>query len=183
MAEQVDTTASHEGYGSGAYGAQFQQYYQDYQQPQPADYQQSQDYQQPQDYQDQKPSIQPLSASAQLAADLKSSECNIYINSLPKEINDEKLTKIFCTFGDIESARVMVDFNTRISRGYGFVKFKSPEAAKNAIQTMDGFKLSNNTLNVKFANESTGPMQTVSNNIQFLTTVKTVTIDLKQTSS
>lgn len=130
------------------------------------DYSQYQAYQQ-----DLSQSQSSLSQSGQLSElslsqeAKNAAECNIYINALPKEINDEKLTQIFCTFGDIESARVMVDFNTRISRGYGFVKFKTPEAAKNAIQTMDGFQLGTNTLNVKFANESVLPKQTPSNNI------------------
>lgn len=135
---------------------EYQQYFQDYQQQQQQ--QQSQDYQ-GQDYQSQAAGLSSPDA------DSKASECNIYINALPKEINDEKLTQIFCTFGDIESARVMVDFNTRISRGYGFVKFKTAESAKNAIQTMNGFQLGTNTLTVKYANESMTPKQTASNNI------------------
>lgn len=56
------------------------------------------------------------------------SSSNIYIHSLPPEINDDKLVQIFGKFGDIDSARVMVDFNTKESKGYGFVKYKNAEA-------------------------------------------------------
>ena len=65
------------------------------------------------------------SSSLKLAS---SSSCNLYVNSLPKEITDDKLVQIFGTFGDIESARVMVDLSTRISKGYGFVKFRTHDA-------------------------------------------------------
>jgi RNA recognition motif-containing protein len=102
---------------------------------------------------------------------IKPSTCNLYVNSLPKEITDDKLVQIFGTFGDIESARVMVDLSTRISKGYGFVKFRSHEAgmlacacsrsiianvsvARNAIQSMNGFQMGANTLTVKAANEN-----------------------------
>lgn len=39
--------------------------------------------------------------------------------------------QMFSTFGDIESARVMVDLGTRVSKGYGFVKFRSAESGMN----------------------------------------------------
>lgn len=99
------------------------------------------------------------------------SSSNIYIHSLPPEINDDKLVQIFGKFGDIDSARVMVDFNTKESKGYGFVKYKNAEAgmyhphvsilysytffsAQTAIQTMHGFQIGAKTLVVKPANEN-----------------------------
>lgn len=161
-ASEATSAETTQGYEESQQDQQAAQQHQqpDYSTQYPPEYlQQQQEYQQ---YQYADPSQYGLGSSGDMR---HSSECNIYINALPKEINDEKLTQIFCTFGEIESARVMLDFNTRVSRGYGFVKFKTPDSARNAIQTMDGFQLGTNTLNVKLANESMLPKQTASNNI------------------
>lgn len=107
---------------------------------------------------------------------VRPSECNLYVNSLPKEITDDKLVLIFGTFGDIESARVMVDRATGISKGYGFVKFRNGDSARNAVQAMNGVMLGSNTLTVKPANES-AIAQMPSNNIYIKNLPVTVSSD------
>lgn len=77
------------------------------------------------------PMAQPPGAPSPPLDSIKPSSCNLYVNSLPKEVTDDKLVQMFSTFGDIESARVMVDLGTRVSKGYGFVKFRSAESGMN----------------------------------------------------
>ena len=43
----------------------------------------------------------------------------------------------------------------RLSMGFGFVGFKSPDAAKKALSSMHGFVLDGHTLSVKFAGRGT----------------------------
>lgn len=59
----------------------------------------------------------------------------------------------------------MLDLNTGESRCFGFVKFKTREQANRALQAMNGQKLGNKTLVVKFADTTNDSIGTPSNNI------------------
>jgi len=66
---------------------------------------------------------------------------NIYIKPLLLSTTEEDLMELFGKFGQITECKVMVDKNTGISHQIGFVRFSSTEEAKDAIQTMNGYKL------------------------------------------
>lgn len=59
----------------------------------------------------------------------------------------------------------MLDLNTGESRCFGFVKFKTRDQANRALQAMNGQKLGNKTLVVKFADTTNDSIGTPSNNI------------------
>ncbi|KAF4654098.1 Protein phosphatase PP2A regulatory subunit B [Perkinsus chesapeaki] len=62
--------------------------------------------------------------------------CNLYVKNLPEDVDDEKLRQMFEQFGEITSPKVMVDENTGVSRGFGFVCFAHLADAEKAIQAM-----------------------------------------------
>lgn len=66
----------------------------------------------------------------------KYSGINLYIKNLEDEITEERLKKEFTQFGNIKSARIMVDEKGN-SRGFGFVCYSSPEEAQRAIAEMN----------------------------------------------
>ncbi|RYR24192.1 hypothetical protein Ahy_B02g057700 [Arachis hypogaea] len=63
-----------------------------------------------------------------------SSSNKIFVGGLAWETQKETLRRYFEQFGDIIEAVVITDKNTGRSKGYGFVTFKDPEAAKKACQ-------------------------------------------------
>lgn len=62
---------------------------------------------------------------------------NLYVKNLDDTIDDEKLKAEFSQFGNITSAKVMVDSTGR-SKGFGFVCFVAPEEATKAVTEMNG---------------------------------------------
>ena len=53
----------------------------------------------------------------------------IFVGRLDYNTSEEKLAKIFGVFGQVESVRVVRDFKTGKSRGYGFIEFREERAA------------------------------------------------------
>lgn len=75
---------------------------------------------------------------------------NLYVKNLDDQINDERLREAFVPFGNITSAKVMVD-DKGISRGFGFVCFAVQEEATKAVAEMNGHILGNKPLYVALA--------------------------------
>jgi len=66
----------------------------------------------------------------------KYSGINLYIKNLEDEVNEERLKKEFSAFGNIKSARIMLDEKNN-SKGFGFVCYTTPDEAQRAITDMN----------------------------------------------
>jgi cold-inducible RNA-binding protein len=62
----------------------------------------------------------------------------LFVGSLPWAVDDAALEDLFKDFGTISSAKVIIDRETNRSRGYGFVEFEDDNAAKAAIDKLNG---------------------------------------------
>jgi RNA recognition motif-containing protein len=76
---------------------------------------------------------------------------NIYVGNLSFSSNDEGLHKVFAEFGDVGSAKVVMDRETGRSRGFGFVEMDNSDEAKAAIKALDGAELDGRNLRVNEA--------------------------------
>ena len=63
---------------------------------------------------------------------------NLYVKNLDDHVTDEQFTETFAPFGTITSARIMRDPDNKVSRGFGFVCYSSPEEATRAVSELNG---------------------------------------------
>jgi RNA recognition motif-containing protein len=59
----------------------------------------------------------------------------VFVGGLPQTVDKQALQEHFETFGEVRDAVVMVDRTTGRSRGFGFVRFNSPDAVERVIAT------------------------------------------------
>ena len=62
---------------------------------------------------------------------------SIFVGNLPWSATDDELKSKFSEFGNVISARIMMDKMTNKSRGFGFVDMEDGDAQK-AITGMSG---------------------------------------------
>ncbi len=63
---------------------------------------------------------------------------NIYVSNLSFSVQDEDLRGFFAEYGEVSSAKVIVDKFTNRSKGFGFVEMPDEEAGQKAIAELDG---------------------------------------------
>ena len=62
----------------------------------------------------------------------------LYVGNLAYSVRDESLQESFSQFGNVTSAKVMMDRETGRSKGFGFVEMGSDAEAQAAINGMNG---------------------------------------------
>lgn len=77
---------------------------------------------------------------------------NIFVSSLNFRTRKEDLIELFSPFGEVTSARIIVNRETRRSKGYGFVEM-SEEDGRKAIDALNGTEYMGRTINVAVGSE------------------------------
>lgn len=72
----------------------------------------------------------------------------ICVRNLSDDFNDNNVKKIFAEFGKVESASVLIDRHTGISKGMAYVRMSSAEEGKDAIEGLHGFRVQGCDLDV-----------------------------------
>ena len=72
------------------------------------------------------------------------------MQNLAETMDEKRVREEFAKFGDITSAKIMVDAAGK-SRGFGFVCFATPEEATRAVTEMNGKMCDNKPLYVSLA--------------------------------
>ena len=62
---------------------------------------------------------------------------NIYVGNLPYRMSDDELRDLFTEFGEVTSAKVIMDKMTDRSKGFGFVEMPDKAAAEKAIREVN----------------------------------------------
>ena len=79
----------------------------------------------------------------------------IYVGNLSFKTGEEELRSAFLPYGAVGEATVVTDRDTGRSRGFGFVEIADDNAAKTAIQALNGIALDGRNLTVNEAKPRT----------------------------
>lgn len=75
----------------------------------------------------------------------------IFVGNLPFAVDNERLQEEFSQFGNVESAKIIMDRNSGRSRGYGFVEFSEEASAHTAVEKMNEHEMDGRKLTVSLA--------------------------------
>jgi RNA recognition motif-containing protein len=63
---------------------------------------------------------------------------NIYVGNLNYAATNEDLENLFGEYGAVDSAKVIIDRETRRSKGFGFVEMANDDEGQQAIESLNG---------------------------------------------
>lgn len=75
----------------------------------------------------------------------------IYVGNLSYSMNDESLSELFSQFGQVASARIVMDRDSGRSKGFAFVEMSTDSEASAAIEKLNGTDNGGRALNVSEA--------------------------------
>jgi RNA recognition motif-containing protein len=77
---------------------------------------------------------------------------NIYVGNLPYTVTEESLKEMFLEYGEVESAKVIMDRQSGRPKGFGFVEMPSNSEADRAIKGLNGKLIEGMNIKVNQAN-------------------------------
>lgn len=89
---------------------------------------------------------------------------NIYVSNLNYSTTSDSLQQLFAEYGEVTSAKVINDYETGRSRGFGFVEMTEESEGQNAISELHESDFEGKTLNVNVARPRTERNNNYNNN-------------------
>ncbi|KAF0989732.1 hypothetical protein HZS_5942 [Henneguya salminicola] len=77
----------------------------------------------------------------------------VFVGNVPFKFMDEDLRKIFEKIGNVRRVKILRDYSTNRSKGFGYVSFESQSEVDDAIEQMNGHEVGERRLNVQVARE------------------------------
>ena len=75
----------------------------------------------------------------------------LFVGNLSFQVSDLELEDLFKEYGEVASAKVIIDKRTGRSRGFGFVEMNSEDQAQQAIEALNGADVKDRQINVSQA--------------------------------
>ncbi len=63
---------------------------------------------------------------------------NIFVGNVSYRMQEQDLEAMFAEFGEVQTAKIIMDRETGRSRGFGFVEMADKAAAQQAIEALNG---------------------------------------------
>lgn len=73
----------------------------------------------------------------------------LIVLNLPRDFNEDALVELFKAHGNVSAQNIVMDENTNISKGFGFVEMATEDEATAAINALHHSKLGKNKIRVK----------------------------------
>ncbi len=77
----------------------------------------------------------------------------LLIRNLDRATTEEELKNLFLEFGAVQSCDLVIDRDSGLSKGFGFVSMPKPGEAKAAIKTLNNRTVGSNQIRVKKADD------------------------------
>ncbi|EMR09306.1 hypothetical protein PNEG_02266 [Pneumocystis murina B123] len=77
----------------------------------------------------------------------------LYVGNIHFNLTEDDLRQIFEPFGELEFVQLQKEHDTGRSRGYGFVQYRDPAQARDALEKMNGFELAGRAIRVGLGND------------------------------
>jgi len=81
---------------------------------------------------------------------------DIYAGNLPYAMTDDDLRDVFSPFGEVSSAKIIMDRETGRSKGFGFVTMADDSAAETAIEQLNGTEIEGRAIRVNHSSTERG---------------------------
>jgi len=75
----------------------------------------------------------------------------MYVSNLSFNVKDEDLRGFFAEYGEVSSAKIIMDRDTQRSRGFGFVEMPDDSAAQQAMSELNGGMVEGRAISVTVA--------------------------------
>ena len=76
----------------------------------------------------------------------------LYVGNISYTMKEDELKNAFGQYGEVVSAKIIIDKRTGKSKGYGFVEMATASAAEDALANLNGKELSGRNVKVNKAN-------------------------------
>jgi len=80
---------------------------------------------------------------------------NIYVGNLHYDFSEDELKEAFQEFGEVVSAKIIVDKYSGRSKGFGFIEMSDDEKAQQAIDELNDKEVKGRNMKVNKARERT----------------------------
>ena len=77
----------------------------------------------------------------------------MYVSNLGFHTTEDDLRKLFEAFGQVSSAKIIIDHETGKTRGFGFVEMPSSNEGSEAMEKLNGKELEGRAMAVSLARE------------------------------
>lgn len=84
-----------------------------------------------------------------------SDDSTLFVGDLARSVDEEQLVALFSQLGNVIGVDVKRDKITNNNLGYGFIQFASREEATAALDSLDGYLLSNRKIRLGWASKNT----------------------------
>ena len=81
------------------------------------------------------------------------SQSKIYVGNLSYNTTEDELRDYFTQFGTIEDIKLIIDFTTGRSKGFGFITFASAQESEAAVNAANGVDMGGRKLKVNIARD------------------------------